>query len=103
MRTSGELTYFSRDSFRLNRRKGGEIVQLVLDHGKLKSPDIYRLLQGNTPNLRKLFALPSYSWPLNDPSDVRIQGNVVQTGFRGISSTVDYITAHIASREVDSV
>jgi DNA-directed RNA polymerase III subunit RPC3 len=37
--------------------KGGEIVQLVLDHGKLKPPDIYRLLQESTPNLCEPFVL----------------------------------------------
>lgn len=36
---------------RLNGRKGGEIVQLVLDHGKLKPSDIYHLLREPTPNL----------------------------------------------------
>ncbi|KAF9792413.1 hypothetical protein BJ322DRAFT_998384 [Thelephora terrestris] len=30
---------------------GGAVVQLVLDHGKLKPPDIYRLLQESTPDL----------------------------------------------------
>ena len=40
---------------RLNGLQGGEIVQLVLGHGKLKPPDIYRLLQESTPNLCKQF------------------------------------------------
>lgn len=42
---------FFMDFPRLNGLQGGEIVQLVLGHGKLKPPDIYRLLQESTPNL----------------------------------------------------
>lgn len=37
--------------------QGGEIVQLVLDHGKLKPPDIYRLLQESTPDSCESFVL----------------------------------------------
>jgi len=35
--------------------QGGEITQLVLDHGKLKPPDIYRLLQESIPDSCKAF------------------------------------------------
>ena len=46
---------FSMGFPRLNGRQGGDIVQLVLDNGKLKPPDIYRLLQESTPNLCERF------------------------------------------------
>lgn len=39
----------------LNERQGGEIVQLVLDHGKLKPPDICRLLQESASEWCKPF------------------------------------------------
>ena len=72
---------------RSNAIQGGEIIRLVLDHGKLKPPDIYRLLQEPTPDLRKPFLYlsllqttepPQYcpnvrrycsSWSLEDTSD----------------------------------
>jgi hypothetical protein len=53
MRTSGEFPALFVDFFRLNGGEGGEVVQLVLHHGKLKPPDIYQLLQESTPNLRE--------------------------------------------------
>jgi hypothetical protein len=52
---SGKCPYSVVDFFLLNNRQGGEIVQLVLDNGKLKPPDIYGLLQESSSDLCKPF------------------------------------------------
>lgn len=55
VRVPGEFSDSSSASPQLNNWQAGDIVQLVLDHGKLKPPDIYRLLQESASDLCKPF------------------------------------------------